>query len=208
MFVLWTSCLWAKNIIICDRLRKTCTTVEWSRWRHRMKFHENSPPEMKSWLRPCCICSAGFTYRLYRLKPRVSRSTGGLQQTVVGLRIEQMAGIWSFRLNFVKNSCLIYYSQNLVSFNFRGDNAKSSNEFPWISIWRLVKPHANYRVDIPKARWLGLAFAESYRLLHVTLSKELVTIHVWNTPDQWHSWLVTGVRTAPCQAKCKNRAPT
>jgi len=31
--------------------------------------------------------SAGFTYKLYRLKPRASRSKGGLQQTVV--RIEQ-----------------------------------------------------------------------------------------------------------------------
>jgi len=34
--------------------------------------------------------SAGFTYRLYGLKPSVSRSKG-LQQTVV--RIESMAGI-------------------------------------------------------------------------------------------------------------------
>jgi len=29
-----------------------------------------------------------------------------------------------------------------------------------------------------KARWLGPAFAESYRLLLVTLSKDLVTVHV------------------------------
>jgi len=35
-----------------------------------------------------------------------------------------MACIWSFRLNFVKNLCLNYYSQNLVLFNFRGDNAR------------------------------------------------------------------------------------
>jgi len=61
-----------------------------------------------------------------------------------------MAGIWSFRLNIVKNLCLNYYLRNLVLFNFRGDNAKSSNEFPWISVWRLVKPHANYCVDILK----------------------------------------------------------
>ena len=27
---------------------------------------------------------------------------------------------------------------------------ESSNEFPWISIWQLVKPHANYCVDILK----------------------------------------------------------
>ena len=35
--------------------------------------------------------SAGFTCRLYRLKPRASRSKGGLKQTVV--RIDSMAGI-------------------------------------------------------------------------------------------------------------------
>ena len=35
-----------------------------------------------------------------------------------------MAGIWSFGLNFVKIFCLIYNSQNLVFFNFRGDNAR------------------------------------------------------------------------------------
>ena len=30
--------------LICDRLRKSCSTVESPRWRHRMKFHENCPP--------------------------------------------------------------------------------------------------------------------------------------------------------------------
>ena len=73
---------------------------------------------------------------------------------------------------------------------------KSSNEFPWTSIWRLVKPHAKYCVDILKARWLRPAFAESYRLLRVTLSKELVAVHVWKAPDQWHKWRVAGMRTA------------
>ena len=75
---------------------------------------------------------------------------------------------------------------------------ESSNEFPykWISVWRLVKPHANYCVDILTARWLRPAFAESYRLQRVTLSKELVAVHVWNAPDQWHNW-----RTAPPPAK-------
>jgi len=40
--------------------------------------------------------------------------------------------------------------------------------------------YANYCVDIlkVKARWLRPAFAESYRLLWVTLSKELVAVHV------------------------------
>jgi len=33
-------------------------------------------------------------------------------------------------------------------------------------------------VYIFKARWLRPAFAESYRLLRVTLLKELVTVHV------------------------------
>ena len=84
-----------------------------------------------------------------------------------------------------------------------------SNVFPWISIWRLVNPHANYCVDILKARWLRPTFAELYRLLRVTLSKEVLAVHVWNAPNQWHNWRVAGVRTAsPCQGKCKNRAPT
>jgi len=31
------------------------------------------------------------------------------------------------------------------------------------------------------------AFAKSYRLLRVTLLKELVAVHVGNAPDQWPS---------------------
>jgi len=54
---------------------------------------------------------------------------GRLQQTVV--HIESIAGIRSFRLKFVKNLCFIYYSQNLVLFNFRGDNAR---EFQRVSM--------------------------------------------------------------------------
>ena len=53
---------------------------------------------------------------------------------------------------------------------------ESSNEFPWIAVWRLVKPNAIYCVDILKAHWLRPAFAESYRLLRLTLSKELVDV--------------------------------
>ena len=74
---------------------------------------------------------------------------------------------------------------------------ESSNEFPWISIWQLVKPHVNYCVDILKARWLRPALAESYWLLRVTLSRELVAVDVWNAPDQRHNCRVAGVRTAP-----------
>ena len=37
-----------------------------------------------------------------------------------------MAGIWSFRLKFLKNIYINYYSQKLVLFNFRGDNARVS----------------------------------------------------------------------------------
>ena len=115
-----------------------------------------------------------------------------------------MAGIWSFRLNFVKNACLnYYYSRNLVSFNFRGDNAIVFNEFSWISIWRLVMPHANYCVDILKARWLRPAFVEPYWLLRVTLSEELVAVHVWNAPDHWHNWRWQGCELLPCQANVK-----
>ena len=78
---------------------------------------------------------------------------------------------------------------------------ESSNEFQWISIWQLVKPHATYCVDVHKARWLRPAFAELYRLLRVILSKEVLAVHVWNAPDQWHNWRVAGLRTtSPCQA--------
>jgi len=79
----------------------------------------------------------------------------------------------------------------------------SSNEFPWISVWRLVKSHANYCVDILTARWLRPAFAESYRLRCVTLSKELVAVHVWNA--QWHNWRTStlaklNVKTGPLRS--------
>ena len=81
---------------------------------------------------------------------------------------------------------------------------ESSNEFPWLSIWRLVKPHANDCVDILKARWLRPAFAELHRLLRVALSKEVSAVHVWNAPDQWHNWRMAGVRTAfPCKLSLK-----
>jgi len=43
-----------------------------------------------------------------------------------------------------------------------------------------------------KAHWLRPAFAESYWLLRVTLSKELVAVRVWNAPDQSHNWRVAG----------------
>jgi len=38
---------------------------------------------------------------------------------------------------------------------------ESSDEFPLTSIWRLVKPHANYCVDILKALWLRPAQARN-----------------------------------------------
>ena len=62
----------------------------------------------------------------YSLGPQDPR---GPPKTVV--RMESMAGIRSFRLNFIKNVCLNYYSQNLVSFNFRSDNTRV---FQWVSI--------------------------------------------------------------------------
>jgi len=42
----------------------------------------------------------------------------------------------------------------------------------------LVKPHADYCVDIRKARWLRLAFAELHGLLRVNQAKELVAVRV------------------------------
>jgi len=43
-------------------------------------------------------------------------------------------------------------------------------------------------------------FIRSLRLLnradcYVWLSKEVVAVHVWNAPEQWHNWQVAGVRT-------------
>jgi len=119
-----------------------------------------------------------------------------------------MAGIWSFRLNFVNNLCLNYYSRNLVLCNFRGDKARVFQRVT-MKPWRLVKPHANYCVDILKARCLRPAFAESYRLLRVALSKELVAVHVWDASDQWHNWRVAGMWTSlSYEARCKYRAPS
>ena len=99
---------------------------------------------------------------------------------------------WSLIVH--KNS---FYSTFVVT------TPESSNEFPWISIWRLVKPHASYCVNILKARWLRPAIAESYRSLRATLSKKLVAVHVWNAPDQWHNWRVAGVRTPPAKINVK-----
>ena len=71
---------------------------------------------------------------------------------------------------------------------------ESSNEFPWISIWRLVKPYANYCVDILKARWLRPAFAESYRLLRVLYQNNL-----WVFMFEMH--LISGITDEPPPAK-------
>jgi len=108
---------------------------------------------------------------LYRLRPRASRSKGGHQQTV--LRIESMAGIWSFRLNFVKIYVSIIIDEIYFYSTFVVITPESSTEFPWISICRLVKPHTNYCVVILKARWLCPAFAESYRFYVWLYQKKL-----------------------------------
>ena len=69
------------------------------------------------------------------------------------------------------------------------------------SRWGLVMHHLNYFVYILKALWLRPAFAESYRLWRVTLSKELVGVHVWNAPDQWDNWRAAGVRATTTPVK-------
>jgi len=105
-----------------------------------------------------------------------------------------MAGIWSFRLNFVKDVCLNYYSRNLVSFNFRGDNAR---------VFQRVSIQVNLNMTVGQGACQLLC-----RYTHSTLTtscvfwivpiatcdsiKELVAVHVWNAPDQWHNW-----QTAP-----------
>ena len=115
-----------------------------------------------------------------------------------------MAGMWSFRLNFVKNACL-NYSRNLVSFNFRGDNAR---------VFQRVSIRVNLNMTVGQAACQLLcrytystlaAFAESYRLRRVALSKELVAVHLWNAPDQWHNWRTAlpvklNVKTGPLRS--------
>ena len=89
-------------------------------------FHWSGPLQIKyAWSGPGTETS--LTPLGYSLGPQDPR---GPPKTVV--RIYAMAGMWPFRLNFVKNACLDYYSRNLVSFNFRGDNARV---FQRLSIW-------------------------------------------------------------------------
>ena len=64
----------------------------------------------------------------------------------------------------------------------------SFNEFPWISVWWLVKPHANYCVNIFTARWLRPAFAESYRL-------RLYQKNLWLFIFEMH--LISGITDEP-----------
>ena len=98
------------------------------------------------------------------------------------------------------------YSWNLVSFihsDFVVITPESSNKFPWISIWRLVKPHANCCVDILNTRWLRLAFVELYWLWRVNQAKERVAVRVCNAPDQWPNWRGQGSEPPPGKLNIK-----
>jgi len=98
--------------------------------------------------------------------------------------------MWSFRLNFVKNVCLNYYSRKLVSFNFRGDNAR---------VFQRVSIRVNLNMTVGQAA-CQLLCRDTHSTLAAscvcwivpiatcTLSKELVAVHVWNAPGQWHNW--------------------
>jgi len=88
----------------------------------------------------------------------------GPPKTVV--HIESMAGIWSFRLNFVKNVCLNYYSRNLVWFNFRGDNAR---------VFQRVSIRVNLNMTVGQAACQLLC-----RYAHSTLAASCVC---WIVPD-------------------------
>jgi len=105
-----------------------------------------------------------------------------------------MAGIWSFRLNFVKNVCLNYNSRNLVSFHFRGNNDR---------VFQRVSIGVNLNMTVGQAacqllrRCTQSTLAAScvYWIVPIATCdsiKRLVGVHVWNAPDQWHNW-----RTAP-----------
>jgi len=58
-------------------------------------------------------------------------------------------------------------------------SCSASNEFSWMSIWPLVKPHTDYSVDILEALWLRPTFGESCRLLSVNKGKDFVVDRVW-----------------------------
>jgi len=72
------------------------------------------------------------------------------------------------------------------------ETAQSSNEFPWISLWTLVKPHACYCVDVVKAHWLRPVFTESYRWYawirrkNVWLFSGVSRKFSWGGFIQWH----------------------
>jgi len=103
----------------------------------------------------------------------------------------------------------LYYSRNLVLFNFRGDSAR---------VFQRVAMNLNMTVGQAACqllcRYTQSTLAAScvcwiVPIVSCDSIKKLVAVHVWNEPDQWHNWQVAGVRSAPpCQAKCKNRAPT
>ena len=48
----------------------------------------------------------------------------------------------------------------------------------FISIWPLVKPHADYCVDILKSHWLRPVFAESYTDCYVWIMRKNVWLFV------------------------------
>jgi len=85
----------------------------------RMKQYVYELKQLPQWMQRVRVDSGSDLPLGYSLGTQDPR---GLQKTVV--RIESMAGIWSCRLNYVKNVCLNYYSRNLVLFNFRGYNAR------------------------------------------------------------------------------------
>ena len=96
--ILWTSCLRAKYIIIiCDRLRKSCTTVEQARWRHRMKFRENCPPP--KWR---AGCAPGMIEQLVLLQYRKNLIKRLLQRSRCAFQFVS----WSEKYDF--NVCVLY----------------------------------------------------------------------------------------------------
>ena len=85
----------------------------------RMKQYAYEVKQLTQWMQRVRVDSGSDLPIGYSLGPQ---DPMGPPQTVI--RIASMASVWSLRLNFVKNLCLNYYSGNLVSFNFRGDNTR------------------------------------------------------------------------------------
>ena len=145
-----------------------------------------------------CRLRVGFTYRR---KPWDSRFKGASKKLWYA---QSQWPVSSFRLNFVKNVCLDYYSRNLVLFNFRDDNAR---------VFQRVSMNLNMTVGQAACqllcRYTFSTLAASCVCWIVPIATCDYQKNLWLFMFEMH--LISGITDeppSPCQAKCKNRAHT